>query len=165
MKVLVLFLLVYGPWLLYAQSDSIGWDRTMEGVNKRSRCLVDTVITVHSEKKLIVRDTVDWSYEFVSGSKTYLEVKIRSTVCSCSDCSFADHILVDVTDIQDGAPVALSVDNTHWFIWNSWMIGHAENTFAGTLDFVSADAMTLELYKYVPGQSWLTYDGIKIVRK
>ncbi|MBI3133334.1 MAG: hypothetical protein HYZ14_01555 [Bacteroidetes bacterium] len=158
----VIFVLI--ALVTYAQPDSTHWDRTMEGVHKRSLCVVDTMVTLYSQKTLVIEDSVDWSYDFAEGEKTYLEVKIRTTVCSCMDCSYADHVVIDISTLKPGDEVELNPSNTVWFIWNSWMIGSIEQTFTGSLKYTAANDFLIEIYKYVPGQSWLTYDGIKVLR-
>jgi hypothetical protein len=137
----------------------------MDGVHKRSLCLVDTVVTVHSQKKLLVEDSVDWAYDFVEGKQTYLEIKIRTTVCSCMDCSYADHILIDITGLKPKERIELNSSNAVWIIWNSMMMSYSETNFSGSLVYQGDADFTFEIFKYVPGQSWLTYDGIRVERQ
>jgi len=160
---LLFFILL--PVFSAAQPDSSNWDRTMDGVNKKSMCLIDTVVTIYDHKLLVIEDSSVWSYDFAEGKRTYLEIKIRTTVCACIDCSYADHILIDITDLPVHEQVELNSGNAVWLIWNSLMIGHSEATFAGKLNYDNPSDFSLEIFKYVPGQSWLTYDGIRVDRQ
>jgi hypothetical protein len=161
---LVFFFFVLTPLLSVAQHDSTTWDRTMDGVYKKSLCAVDTVVTVYTQKSLVIKDSTNWTYEFAAGKRTYLEIKIRTTFCWCVDCSYADHILIDITDLKSAESVEINSTNTVWITWNSLMMSSSETTFAGTLAYKNVSDFTFEIFKYVEGQSWLTYDGIKVER-
>lgn len=149
----------------FSQKDTASTDRSDEGIHKKSLCVVDTTVLIHDQKLLAIKDTNDWSYEFNQGSKKYLEINLRTTVCWCTDCSFAEHVLIDITGLKPGAKVKLNSENTTWLSWNSLMIGHAETHFKGQLIYNSDKSFTLQIYKFVPGQPSLKYDGIRIVRK
>ena len=81
------------------------------------------------------------------------------------DCSYADHILVDITGLKPGKEMELSPSNSVWIIWNSLMIPVSESTFSGVLKYNGEKDFSFEIFKYVPGQSWLTYDGIRVERQ
>jgi hypothetical protein len=149
----------------FSQKDTLSVDRSDEGMHKKTSCVVDTTIVIQDQKSLIIKDTTDWNYEFVSGKKKYLEVSLRTTVCRCTDCSFAEHVLIDITGLKPGDKIKLTSQNTTWLAWNSLMIGHSEINFKGQLVYNSDQSFTLEIYKFVPGKNELKYDGIRVEKR
>jgi hypothetical protein len=165
MSRVLFFLLIVFAFNCFSQEDSLSADRSIDGIHKKSSCVVDTTIVIQNQKNLVIKDTTDWNYEFASGAKKYLEVNLRTTVCWCTDCSFAEHVLIDITGLKPGDKIKLTSQNTTWLAWNSMMIGHSEINFKGQLVYNSDQSFTLEIYKFVPGKSELKYDGICIVEK
>ncbi len=163
-RLLFVFIFVFGL-NSFSQKDSLSADRSHEGMHKKSSCVVDTTIVIQDQKNLVIKDTTDWNYEFDSGKKKYLEVNLRTTVCWCTDCSFAEHVLIDITALKPGDKIKLTNQNTTWLSWNSMMIGYSELNFKGYLVYNSDQSFTLEIFKFLPGKNELKYDGIRVEKK
>src|SRR5687768_5667849 len=118
MRFFLLFVLFWSV-ITFGQDTVLIADKTLEGAHKKSMCTVDTLISVHSDKKLVISDSTYLEYEFKPGKRSYVEIRLRSTICSCKDCSFADHLSIDVTGLKPGDQISISPSNTTWIHWNS----------------------------------------------
>jgi hypothetical protein len=162
MRVL-LFCLFFLTACAFGQDTMIA-DKTLEGTYKKSMCTVDTLISLHLDKKIVIVDSTNLEYEFKSGKRSYVEIRLRSTICSCKDCSFADHLSIDVTGLKPGDKVSISPENTTWIHWNSMMMVNLEQNFAGTLTYNGENDFVLEVYKFIPAQPQVRYDGVRVVK-
>lgn len=146
----------------FSQKDS---SNTNYVYTKQHHCVVDTTLTLHKNKEFKISDTTNYSYTFLPGTQTYIELNLRTTVCQCKDCSFVYNIIVNVTNVKSLSNFVLTTANTYWFSLNSWMMPLQELSFSGIMSLTRHNMLLLDIYKFVPANPALKYDAIKIIKQ
>lgn len=132
---------------------------------KSPYCVIDTTLTLHKNKQFQLSDSTHLNYTFLSGTQTYIEVNLRTTICQCKDCSFVYNIIINITNLKDLSDFVLTNANTYWFSLNSWMMPLQENSFSGTMSLSDKNILILDIYKFIPGNAAMKYDAIKIIKE
>ncbi|MCG8575349.1 MAG: hypothetical protein MI810_10725 [Flavobacteriales bacterium] len=117
----------------------------------------DTTVNFYSNVELSWIDSVggSFTYEFLEGNKSYLEISIQKQ--SNVTHSSSNEIIIIEVDITNACNVIkLTPANTTWLIRASWLYMPFIREFKGTLDFENHE---LEFYSRIDLQRNMFVEG------
>jgi hypothetical protein len=110
-------------------------------------CMYDSIARLHNKATFVIADSSTYNYTFQPGTKTYLELSIRTTKCRCSDCQSFNHLIIDLSELPDSGEMAVSPENLTWITWNSWIMPKTERFIDGALT-LKGDAISLKIFSF-----------------
>lgn len=110
-------------------------------------CMYDSIARLHFNASFVITDSSTYHYTFQPGTKTYLELGIRTTKCRCSDCQSSNHLIIDLSELADSGEMALSHENLTWITWNSWIMPKTERFIDGALT-LKGDTVSLKIFSF-----------------
>jgi hypothetical protein len=147
----LLFLLLFVSTATFAQqNDSLsGPVNVIDGVYipAYNPCTYDSIARLHNNATFVITDSSTYNYTFQPGTKTYLELGIRTTKCRCSDCQSSNHLIIDLSELPDSGEMVLSPKNLTWITWNSWIMPKTEQFIDGALT-LKGDAVSLKIFSF-----------------
>ncbi len=151
MKTILIFLFFSSTFLFAQEVDSLNanpaWD-IIDGVylNHQLSCDFDSIAVLYPNTNLVMDSSSN--HRFETGSKTYLEIVVRTKNCRCKDCSFYEGVMIDVSNLKCDSTLVLSSENTLWKRWNSWIIPGPVDGFEGTV-CIENGIVSLVLFEYI----------------